>query len=477
MLQKIRDHAHGWWAYVLVPILVLLFGLWGIGNYLTGSLSRADIASVNGASISINNFSILYQQVNQQQNPSQNPALSRMLKIQVLQNLVNQELFYQVLKSLGFAVSPDIIDESIYQIPAFQVQGRFSMAQYQAILQSLDETTESLRNDLTKSYLTQQFQQGLLASQFVLPTEIAHETKLANLVRDVHYLVIDPSAFSHKVVVVDAAVAQYYQNYKNQFMTPYQVKLQYIILSAAQFSQGDKNQTQAAFQNALTSLSNVAFQNPNSLMPAAMMLHVPVQTTGWLDMAGQQGLFANPQVIAAVKSDSVLNQGNNSSVLTLNDHQVMVVRVLDKKMPEQLSFSQVAPQIKALLVKQQELLLAQQTAQEIQNALNVGTSFADVAGRYHLPMQSALALRADNKNISKSLLVAALQAPVGGGVLLPADGKFIVLQVAKIYLPPNLKVQLSPQALQNLWSQIELGSFLGHLQAGAHIKINNAILN
>ena len=90
MLQKIRDNAHGWWAYVAVPILILIFALFGINNYLTGSLSQTDIAKVNGDSISYNDFAMLYQQMSRQQNPNQDKNVALQIKIQVLQNLINQ---------------------------------------------------------------------------------------------------------------------------------------------------------------------------------------------------------------------------------------------------------------------------------------------------------------------------------------------------------------------------------------------------
>ena len=38
MLQKIRDNAHGWWAYVMVPVLVILFALFALFAVLGGCL-------------------------------------------------------------------------------------------------------------------------------------------------------------------------------------------------------------------------------------------------------------------------------------------------------------------------------------------------------------------------------------------------------------------------------------------------------
>jgi peptidyl-prolyl cis-trans isomerase D len=478
MLQKIRDNAHGWWAYVAVPILILIFALFGINNYLTGSLSQTDIAKVNGDSISYTDFAMLYQQMSRQQNPNQDKNITLQLKVQVLQNLINQQLFYQALQDLGFGVTASVIDNLIYQTPAFQVQGKFSMNQYQLILQNLGITTEALRNSLTKSYLIQQFQGGVISSEFALATEAQHETQLANLVRDVNYVMIDPAMFANTARIADTDVATYYQSHQSQFMTPYQVKLQYLTLSLSQFTKQIKDtaQAQAAYQNAVNSLANTVFQNSDSLTPAANMLKAPVQTTGWLSANTNTGLFANPQVLAAAMSDNVLNGGNNSSVISLSDNQVLVLRVLDKKAPTPLALQQVAPQIKNMLVMQQEINAAGNVAKQLQSALNNGANLTELAAEQHLNLQTAKSLNLASKNLDSNLLASFMQAPVRKGVLASSKGKLVVFQVTDVYMPQKLTVQIPPQVINGLWTQIEIGSFLANLQAAAKIKTNDALL-
>lgn len=478
MLQKIRDNAHGWWVYVIVPLLILMFALFGISNYLTGSMSQSDVAKVNGDNISYSDFAMIYQQLNQQQNPSQSKALASYIKLQVLQNLINQQLLYQALQNLGFAATPQVIDELIYQTPAFQVQGKFSMDQYQAVLQSMGFTTQQLRDNLLKSYLIQQLQTGLMSSEFALPSESTRETMLANMVRDVTYVTIDPASFAERIQVSDSDVANYYQNHQSQFMTPYQLQLQYLTLSLSQFSKQfkDSAQAQAAFQNAVNSLANVSFQNPDSLTAAANMLKVPVQTTGWLSSDSKSGLFANPQVLAAAMSDDVLQKGNNSNVINLDKNTVMVLRVVNKKAPTLMSLAQVTPQIKKMLVMQQALALAEAQAKNLQASVNADDSLAIVANKAHLPVANAQGISIASKNLNQGLLNAFNQAGVGQALLTLSNNKVIVFQVNKVYVAQKLVVKVPPEALVGLWSQIEMSSFLAHQQFGAKIKMNDALL-
>ncbi|MCC9002049.1 MAG: SurA N-terminal domain-containing protein, partial [Candidatus Competibacter sp.] len=36
MLQKIRDHAQGWFAYTIIGLLTIPFAVWGINYYFEG---------------------------------------------------------------------------------------------------------------------------------------------------------------------------------------------------------------------------------------------------------------------------------------------------------------------------------------------------------------------------------------------------------------------------------------------------------
>jgi hypothetical protein len=459
--------------------MILIFVFFGLGNYLTGgSMSQANVAKVNGDAITYRDFAMLYQQINHDQNPSQDKIKANYIKLQVLQNLINQQLFYQALQGLGFAVSSDVLDGLIYATPAFQSQGKFSMNQYQSLLQNVGMTTEQLRESLAKSYLIQQFQSGLMTSGFALPSEVANESLLANVVRDINYVTIDPSSFSKNVQVSDADIAAYYQMHQNQFMTPYQLQVQYITLSLDQFTKQmkDPNQAQAAFQNAITSLSNATFQNPTTLTPAASMLNISVQTSPWLSATDTKGLFATPAVVQAAMTDAVLNGGNNSSVLSLGKNQVMVLRVADKKMPVALTLAQVSAQIKTTLIAQQELSQASDAAKAMQVALTKGASLTALAQGAHLSVQKAQGVSQASKNIDPALLSAVVGTGTGGSAIMPSGNKIVVFQVAQVYVPKTLAVKVTPAEIQGAWGQIEVASFLANLQNTASVHMNDALL-
>ncbi len=462
MLQNIRDNAHGWWTWVLVPILILLFAFWGIGNYLGGSFSQNSVASVNGEDIPLSQFLLVNHQ-----------AVDQKTIMQSLQTLIDQALLTDGLAALGFAVSTDTVDQLIYQAPAFQQNGQFSDAQYQAALHNLGETTAELRASLRQTALINQFQNALISSQLPLNSEAANETAYANLSRQINFLTLSVNQFMPKTQPAPEAIAAYYASHQSAYMTPYQVKLQYLILPLSAFGTGAN--AQAAYQAALNQLANVTFQNAHSLNAAATTFHIPLQTTNWLSANQGSGILQNPAVLQAVLSDSVMKQGNNSNLIQVSPTEAMVLRVVASQAPQALPLAQVSPQIASTLMTQQATQEMVNTIQALRTAASQGQSLAQLAKTNGLQLQN-MSVNASSKALAAPVLAALNTMAVGQIQAVPGDNQIVLVQVLSVSPDPQGKNQVSTVQMAGAWTQIEMGQFLSALQAKGTIKINPAIL-
>lgn len=479
MLQKIRDNAHGWWTWVFVPVLIIVFALFGIQNYLGGSFSENEVAKVNGESISLAEFSTVYQNTDNAKNPSQNPQAANEIKLQVLQSLVNKLLFAQGLEKLGFSVSDSNIDQMIYQIPAFQQNGQFSMALYQAFLQNIGQTTESLRADLRQSFLIQQFQNGLMLSQFALPYEVTTETNYANMLRDVAYVNIPLSLFVPKTAPSDTDIQAYYTANQNNFMTPLQVKLAYVTISQSQFAKkgSDSSTVAADFSAALNQIANSAFQNASSLDPVAKAFNLNVQTTGMINTSHPTGILTNPAVLQAVASNSVLVQGNNSNVINLSPTQAVVVRVVSSVPQQPLPLAQVKAQIVTQIQNQQAMNAATTAITSMVQAVNQGGNLTELAQAYGLTTKTAFGVGANDKSLPTPVVDNALSMAVKQATAVPTSNSgFTIVEVLNAYPNPHATSNAIPgQAIAGLWTQIEMGQYLASVQDQSKVKINQAL--
>jgi hypothetical protein len=468
MLQNIRDHAHGWWTWVLVPLLILLFAMWGIGNYLGGSMSGANAAKVNGEAISLTQFSSMYEAMRRGNPQAANPGALALLKHQVLQTLVDQSLLTQALIQLGFNVDDKTIADLIYSIPAFQDQGQFSMVRYQAVLQNVGQTTESVKADLRQSYLIQQFQTGLEVSQFALPSEMVQEARYANMLRDVQILNLNLTQFSTQATPSEAAIASYYEAHVADYQTPLQVQVQYVLLKQT----GDA----AAYQAALNTLANVSFQYASSLRETAQQLHLAVENTGLLNTAHPTGILATPAVLQAVLSDSVLKQGNNSAVIPLSPASAVVVRVLTSVAPKPLPLSSVKNLIKQQLAHQNAVQALNASVNGILLAVGgQGESFEQVAALNHLQLTALTDIGPSSSSLPPLVLGEALKMRGGEVKAIPTATGVTLLRLARVYPPAKLSAVVPATTLQHVWLQIEESQFLQGLQQKSSVKINPAL--
>ena len=175
MLQKIRDKTQNWISILIIGFLILMFGMWGISYYLSGSsVNQQSVVQVNGQSIPLRKYQTLYNY--ERQSASQeitNGTVSiSTLKKAVLSSLIQDQLVYQGAIGAGLGMSAQTLDAYIASMPIFQTKGQFSQDLYQSYLQNQGIDTQGLRDRLKQSLLTNQWRLGFSESNFILPHEL-----------------------------------------------------------------------------------------------------------------------------------------------------------------------------------------------------------------------------------------------------------------------------------------------------------------
>jgi len=148
--KNVRRGAGKWFASLIIIFISITFSLWGISSYFTSASSDA-LAVVGSHEIRPSEFQRFYQQQYQQLEAMYGDAFRKanldegMLKRQLLQTLINQELLIQDLQKSGFTVSDEQVAKHIYEIPAFQSQGKFDPERYRQLLSQANYTPSQLR--------------------------------------------------------------------------------------------------------------------------------------------------------------------------------------------------------------------------------------------------------------------------------------------------------------------------------------------
>lgn len=235
MLATFRAHAKGWIAWVFVVLVTVPFAFWGIGQYRS-LVTTNYVAKVNGEKIMPHDLEQAYQQAYQQKeselgnkfNPT--PAQEKALKMQTLQQLIENALLRQQALHDHLVVGATDVRAQIEDIPAFQANGHFDFQQYKAILASNGMSVPQFEAQVKSQLVLQELQAGIARSAFPTPKELDAVVALLREQRRVAWFVLPLDRFKSGAAPDEAAIRRYYQAHRNQFSTPATVTIAYVRL-------------------------------------------------------------------------------------------------------------------------------------------------------------------------------------------------------------------------------------------------------
>lgn len=134
-------------------------------------------------------------------------------------------------------------------------------------------------------------------------------------------------------------------------------------------------------------MGNLAYESPDSLIPAAETLDLKVQTSDWVGRSGGEGVLSQPKVVGAAFSDDVLGQGNNSEVIEIEDkgrQQAVVVRVIEHQEAAIKPLDEVRDEIVRIIRIQHAREATGQEARELADRLRGGVTMQQAAEGYDL---------------------------------------------------------------------------------------------
>lgn len=245
MLQSIRDHTQGWIAGIIVSLLILSFALWGIHSYFVEGSHNSVVAKVNGSEITKSQLAVAYERMRRQlqiqfssnyQLPQQEEAG---LKERALKSLINVQLLKQASLAENYRISENQINNYLENMPEFQVNGQFSPARFQQVLETTLFNAYDFYDLIHTTLLIEQPRLGMIFTSFSLPNEISRNLELVNQERHIQYLLL-PLATIHKetIQVPEDKILAFYKTHEDEFKTPEQVSIEYIELSLKDIGSG-----------------------------------------------------------------------------------------------------------------------------------------------------------------------------------------------------------------------------------------------
>ncbi|XQE65559.1 SurA N-terminal domain-containing protein [Pseudomonas sp. P3C3] len=262
MLQNIRDNSQGWIAKTIIGVIVVLMAFTGFDAIIQSTSNSQNAAEVNGETITLSSLNAAVdmqrRQLIQQFGKDFDASLldDKLLRQASLDALVDRTLLLQGAKDAGMGFSEASLDQLILQTPAFQVDGKFNAARFDQILQQQGMGRMEFRERLKQDVLVSQLQASLAASNFVTDEELENFVRLDRQTRDFASQTIHIDTKS--VDVSDDELKAYYDEHKDQYMSPEQVVVEYVELRKESFfaqAEASDEELQALYQKEIANLA------------------------------------------------------------------------------------------------------------------------------------------------------------------------------------------------------------------------------
>ena len=445
MMESMRNAAKGWVAKLLIGLLAVSFGVWGIADVFS-NLGSGTLVTVGKAEISQQEFDRAFNQYMQnfsrQTGQPMPPEDARKLGIDraVLNNLIQSAAVDNQAIGMKLAVSDTMLAQEVMQNQAFQgTDGKFDAGQFKRLLASngisedgyfAEERRSRLREALTGTadgdvtanqtliealyrHRNEQrdarfFVVKTTESEVTAPTEddIKAEYEAnpgvytAPEYRSIAVMKAEPADIAAKIELADADIAAGYDKYKTEYFTPEKRTILQISFPTLEEAKAAKGRIAAG--------------------------------TDFLAIAKERG-FAEADVTFAGKSRSeFLDQAIADAAFGLTEGAVsepikgVLATVLLKAIKIMPEHQAGLEEVKAELVDRLKLERAREEIQSIYDAVEdaraASAKFEDIAAKASIPFQIVAASDAQGKDKSGAdidmphkaeLLKAAFGSDVG----------------------------------------------------------------
>ncbi|CAN5506129.1 SurA N-terminal domain-containing protein [soil metagenome] len=427
MLDVFRRGAKGWTAKILLGLLVLSFGVWGVADVFRGGGQTGTLAKVGGIEISATEFNRTFnerlQELSRQLGQPVSIEEARKLGIdrQVLAEMMRGAAFDAQAAKMKLAISNSQIAAKISANPTFHnSKGEFDPELLKAIL---------ARNGISEaSYVASERQQFLrkaigdnAGSNFTPPKVLVEAAyKHRNEQRDANYFVVRPKP-EDIPAATEADLKKFYDDNPQQYTAPeYRTIAAFraepedlaavIPISDADLMIGYEKYKRDYFTPETRTILQITFPSVDDAKKAKDRI-----TAGedFLAIAKERGLSEADATLLGTTRESIPDEKIADAAFKLPEGQVsdpvegrlsVVLLKIQKVTPEkQSTLDEVKDQLRGRLQLEKAREQLQSVYDSVEDARAAQTSFEDIAKRanlkFFLATTDARGLGKDGKDV------------------------------------------------------------------------------
>jgi len=391
MLEIMRNQAQSWLAKLILGGIALSFGLWGIGDYFTGS-RVAYVAEVDGKPISNLEFSQTYERQLNSYRSMLGKQFSKTLveqlgiKDNTLQTMINRQLMLDEASRMGLVPSDAALLAYVQNNPTFQQAGRFDPQRYHTFTRNMGfATTRDYEDDTRANLMIDALQKAIVDSAQVNNAEVRAEFEREFAQRTIAAVVIEPKDLIKSITIDDATARAWYNDHKQNYHSALKVEINAVEIAPSQLAKDIRIDTAdiAAFYKAHQTnwttngttkpLSQVhdeilqtlttekardeayelsqdldnALGMEDSLTAAANSLNLPVHKTGIIDTSKALADILLSSDRSLIQKAFTIIPGDSIDIIELDDGRFIAMESLQRIQPAILPFNDVSSRVYA----------------------------------------------------------------------------------------------------------------------------------
>ena len=478
MLQNIRDNSQGWIAKTIIGIIVMLLALTGFEAIFNAASNNQNAAEVNGEEISRYDLdqamNMQRRQLAQQLGQDFDASLldDRLLRDSALGSLIDRMLLLQSAKNANFAFSSEALDQLILQTPEFQVDGAFSAARFDQVIQQMGYSRLQFRQLLEQEMLIGQLRAGISGTGFVTDQQVDNFARLEMQTRDFATLTLP--AQQEAIEVGDEQIKEYYEANADRFRTPEQVIVEYVELKKESFFdqvEVSDEELQELYQKQIANLAeqrraaHILIETGSELSDDeakakideiatrvkngddfAAVAKEASQDPGSASEGGDLG-FAGPGVYDPAFEDALyaLNEGEVSAPVK-SEFGWHIIKLLGVQSPEVPAFESMKPELIRELKTQQVEQRFVETSKQLEDSAFEASDLAQPAQELGLMVQTTEAFGRDGgEGITANRQV--IQAAFSDEVLVDGANSSVIELDPDTSIALRVKEHLKPAAI------------------------------
>jgi peptidyl-prolyl cis-trans isomerase D len=409
MLQAIRSRAGSYVVKILFALLILTFGIWGIGDIFRNRGSDTIVAMVGDHAISAEELQTAMRRALEQLSARFGSAidLEQAKKLglvdQTLTQLIDRSLIDQEIARLKLDVSDDLIRNVIAGNPSFRgSDGRFDRSLFNAVLAANNLTEDQyvalLRRDIPRNDLLHAVTAGVAVPQPIVDLlyEYRNEKRTADIVslptagvsdvgqpsedelkafyeshqdlfrapeyRGFTLVSLNPTDIAKDIEIPEAKLKEEYDQRQDELQIPERRDVEQILAPSEEKAK-EVEAALAAGKDWREVATTIAGQNPDTI-----------------DL-GLMGRDEMPSALGEVAFELPLNKPSDPVKTSLGWH---ILRVIKIEPPVTQTFDEAKAKLEADLAHQEAVDRIYKVANKVDDALAGGATLSEAAEKFGL---------------------------------------------------------------------------------------------